>query len=144
MGKYIYLVLTKASSLYLTSYWIGLKSTQVCHNILQKTQLNLLVNTIGLSSKESACNGGDMGSIPELGRSPGKEEATHSCILASEIPWTEQPGRLYSMESQRVRHNLATKTTIFLRHLANKSFTQIGLPDSSLHRLVPISPIVLL
>ena len=29
-----------------------------------------------------------------------KEMATHSCILAWRIPWTEQPGGLQSMESQ--------------------------------------------
>ena len=33
-----------------------------------------------------------------------KEMATHSSILAWEIPWTEEPGG-----SQRVRHDLATK-----------------------------------
>ena len=32
-----------------------------------------------------------------------KEMATHSSILAWEIPWTEEPGRLQSMGSQRVR-----------------------------------------
>ena len=37
-----------------------------------------------------------------------KEMATHSRILAWEIPWTEEPGSLQSMGSQ-VRHNLATK-----------------------------------
>ena len=37
--------------------------------------------------------------------------ATHSSILAWEIPWTEKSVRLWSMGSQRVRHNLATKTT---------------------------------
>ena len=31
--------------------------------------------------------------------------ATHSSILAWKIPWTEEPGRLQSMGSQRVRHN---------------------------------------
>ena len=31
--------------------------------------------------------------------------ATHSSILAWRIPWTEEPGRLRSMGSQRVRHN---------------------------------------
>ena len=31
--------------------------------------------------------------------------ATHSSILAWEIPWTEEPGRLLSMGSQRVRHD---------------------------------------
>ena len=34
-----------------------------------------------------------------------KEVATHSSILAWKIPWTEEPGRLQSLGSQRVRHN---------------------------------------
>ena len=34
-----------------------------------------------------------------------KEMATHSSILAWAITWTEEPGRLQSMGSQRVRHN---------------------------------------
>ena len=34
-----------------------------------------------------------------------KEMATHSSILAWRIPWTEEPGRLQSMGSQRVGHN---------------------------------------
>ena len=34
-----------------------------------------------------------------------KEMATHSSILAWRIPWTEDPGRLQSMGSQRVGHD---------------------------------------
>ena len=34
-----------------------------------------------------------------------KEMATHSSILAWEIPWTEEPGGLPSMGSHRVGHN---------------------------------------
>ena len=34
-----------------------------------------------------------------------KEMATHSSTLAWKIPWTEEPGRLQSMELQRVGHN---------------------------------------
>ena len=34
-----------------------------------------------------------------------KEKATHSSILAWEIPWTEKPGRVQSMGSQRVGHD---------------------------------------
>ena len=34
-----------------------------------------------------------------------KEMATCSCILAWEIPWTEEPGGLQSMGSQRIRHD---------------------------------------
>ena len=37
-----------------------------------------------------------------------KEMATHFSILAWKIPWMEEPGRLQSMGSQRVRHNGAT------------------------------------
>ena len=34
-----------------------------------------------------------------------KEMAAHSCTLAWKIPWMEEPGRLQSMGSQRVRHD---------------------------------------
>ena len=37
--------------------------------------------------------------------------ATHCIILAWRIPWTEEPGRLQSMGSQRLRHDLATEHT---------------------------------
>ena len=47
----------------------------------------------------------DMGSIPRLGRSLEKEMATHSSILTRRIPWTEEPGRLESVELQRVGQN---------------------------------------
>ena len=43
-----------------------------------------------------------------------KEMAPHSSTLAWKIPWTEEPGRLQSMRSQRVRHNRATKLSFFL------------------------------
>ena len=38
-----------------------------------------------------------------------KEMSTHSSICAWEIPWTEGPGRLQSMELQRAVHDLVTK-----------------------------------
>ena len=37
-----------------------------------------------------------------------KEMATHSSTLAWKIPWMEEPGRLQSMESQRVGHDWVT------------------------------------
>ena len=45
--------------------------------------------------------------VRSLGREDPLEEgmATHFSILASRIPWTEGPGRLQSMGSQRVGHN---------------------------------------
>ena len=42
-----------------------------------------------------------------------KEMATHSRILAWKIPWTEEPGRLQSMRSQRVGHYWVTNTFTF-------------------------------
>ena len=50
-----------------------------------------------VSGKESACNAGDLGSIPGSGRSSGEGNATHSSTLAWEIPWTEELGGLQSM-----------------------------------------------
>ena len=41
-----------------------------------------------------------------------KEKVTHSSILAWKIPWTEDPGRLQSMGSQRVGHNYATSLSL--------------------------------
>ena len=58
--------------------------------------------------KNPLANAGDSrdpGSIPGLGRSPGGGNGTHSRILAWEIPWTEEPGELQSMGSQRVGHD---------------------------------------
>ena len=46
----------------------------------------------GSDGKESACNVGDMGSIPGLGRSPGEGHGTHSSILVWRIPPTEESG----------------------------------------------------
>ena len=59
----------------------------------------------GSDSKESACDVGDLGSIPGSGRSPGGRMATHSSILAWRIPWTEEPDGLQSMGLERVRHD---------------------------------------
>ena len=41
-----------------------------------------------------------------------KEMATHSSILAWRIPWTEEPGGVQSMRSQRVGHDRATCTSL--------------------------------
>ena len=63
-------------------------------------------------AKNPPNNAGDTrhaGSIPGSGRSPGGGNGNDSSILASEIPWTEEPDGLQSMGSQRVGHDLATK-----------------------------------
>ena len=51
-----------------------------------------------------------------LGREDPLEKgmATHSGILAWRIPWTEEPGGLWFMGSQRVRHNWVTKIFILI------------------------------
>ena len=59
--------------------------------------------------KNLSGNVGDKGSIPQSGRSPGEGKETHSGILAWKIPWTEGPGGLQSMRSQRFGHDLGSK-----------------------------------
>ena len=56
----------------------------------------------------SARDSGNAGSIPGLGkRSPGRGPATHSSMLAWEIPWIEETGWLQSMGLQRAGHDRA-------------------------------------
>ena len=59
--------------------------------------------------KDLPANAGDVGWIPGLGGSLEKQMATHSSVLAWEILWTEEPGRLRPWCCRRVRHNYATK-----------------------------------
>ena len=59
----------------------------------------------GSDCKELAFNAEDLGSIPGLGRSPGKGMVTHSSIFARRIPWTEEPSGLQSIGSHRVGHD---------------------------------------
>ena len=58
-----------------------------------------------IDGKESACSVGDLGSIPGLGRSPGGGHGNSPVFLPGEPPWTEEPGGLQSMGSQRVGHD---------------------------------------
>ena len=60
------------------------------------------------NSKDSAFSEGDTGDtdlIPGLGKSLGEENGNHSNILLWRIPWTEDPGRLQSIGSQRVGYD---------------------------------------
>ena len=66
---------------------------------------NIMSFLNGTVVKNLLANAGDTDLIPGSGRSLEKEMATHSSILAQEIPWTEETGRLQSMGSQRVGHN---------------------------------------
>ena len=62
--------------------------------------------------KNLCANAGDVrntGSIPGLGRFPGGEHG-NSSILAWRIPWTEEPGRLQSIESDMTEVTLHART----------------------------------
>jgi len=59
----------------------------------------------GGSVVRNPANAGGIGSIPWWQDSLQKGMATHSSILAWEIPWTEEPGGLQPTGSQRVGHN---------------------------------------
>jgi len=59
----------------------------------------------GSEGKESACNAGDLGSVPGSGRSLGEGNGNPlQWILGGRIPWTEQSSRLQFMGLQRVGH----------------------------------------
>ena len=51
-----------------------------------------------------------------------KEMETRSSILAWKIPWTEEPGGLESMGSQRVGHNGATSVCVYICNISISHF----------------------
>ena len=78
----------------------------VSHGLLQFVSLVTLCGSYfgfpqWLSSSRSTRSVGDVSSIPGSGRSLEKEIATYSSVLPWEIPWTEEPGGLQSMRSQK-------------------------------------------
>ena len=79
------------------------------HTIAQfediQSNISYMCNFGGFDGKESACNAGDPGSIPGLGRSPGEGNDYPFQYLAWRIPWTEETDRLQSMGLPRVIHN---------------------------------------
>jgi len=64
----------------------------------------------GSGSKGSVCNAGDTGDLGVigLGRSSGGGMATHSSILAWEIPWTEEPGSSWGCKESDMTERLST------------------------------------
>ena len=75
-----------------------------------KKNLSSLSFPGGSDGKESACNAGNPGQSWGQEDPLEKEVATLSSILAWEILWTEQPGGLQSMESQKNGTSLSTHT----------------------------------
>ena len=72
--------------------------------------------------KASACNVGDPGSISGLGRSPGEGNGNPLQYPRLKMPWTEEPDRLHSMGSQRVRHNWATSLFFYVSFFCSHHF----------------------
>ena len=69
-----------------------------------------------------------------------KEMATHSSTLAWKIPWMEEPGRLQSMELQRVRHDWATSPSPCpLSQWCHPTISSSVLPYSSCPQSFPAS-----
>ena len=62
----------------------------------------------GSNGKASVYNAGDPSSNPGLERSPGEGNGNPLQYYCLEIPWTEEPGRLQSVGSQRVGHNFTS------------------------------------
>ena len=98
-------------------YWALLLNAKVFHTSLGFPGFS--------EGKESACNVGDVSSIPRSGRASGKGMATHSSILDWRIPWTEDPSGLQSMGLERVRYNWVTNTPsinilLYLYQVINK------------------------
>ena len=62
-------------------------------------------------AKNLPADAGDVGLIPDLGRSLEKEMATRSSSLAWEIPWTEEPGGIQSMRIAKSWTQLSDETT---------------------------------
>ena len=77
-------------------------SVTLFYNLMRETHLEIITEDpgvfLGFSGgsvvKNPFTNTGDTGSVSGSGRSLQKETATHSSILAQEIPWTEEPGGL--------------------------------------------------
>ena len=55
--------------------------------------------------EECACNARNLGLIPGLGRSPGEENGYLLQKSCWRIAWTEEPGSLQSLGSQKVRYD---------------------------------------
>ena len=96
-----------------------------------------------LSGKESG--EADMGSIPGWGRSPGGGSGNPLQYSCGRIPQTEEPGRLQSIRSQRVRHdwsNLAHSTPHFTPGNVNTTAEErVELSDDpNAHTLWTLSP----
>ena len=87
----------------------------------------------GSDGEESACSVGDLGLIPGSGRPPGGGMTNPSSILAWRIPWTEEPGWLQCMRSQRIGRDWATSTLNLLNLCHTPLGEELALREASSH-----------
>ena len=78
----------------------------------------------GSDDKDCACNAGDLGSIPGLGRSPAEGNGNPLQYSFLEIPWTEEPGELQSMG--RKESAMTERLTHTHTHTHTESFSQLA------------------
>ena len=75
---------------------------------IREAPLSPWLAVIVIFCKASVYSARDPGSIAGFGRSPGEGNGNPLQYIAWKIPWTEEPGRLQPMGSQRVGHDWAT------------------------------------
>ena len=106
--------MTTRKTIALTRWTIGVqkvnwfrKESLVGHLQILNKNLPKLISGLPrwLNSKEFTCYAEDAGSIPELKNPLEDGMETHSSILACRIPWTEKPGGIQSIGSQRDGNN---------------------------------------
>ena len=98
-----------------TSPWCARSETVGGVHICQKESNSILLSMTGFPCgsvvKNPPANAGDVSSVPGSGRCPGEGNG-NPLRYSWNIPWTEEPDGLQSMELQRVGGSLATEHTI--------------------------------
>ena len=91
-------------------YWIGVSPNPVQCCLSLKREIWTPLFPGASDDKESVCNAGDLGSIPELGRAPGEGNGNSlQYSLTWSTPWSEEPGGL--------QHGVNNDQTERLTHL---------------------------
>ena len=93
---------TQFLSVIVTSYWGVFTDPKVMKESFPSSLFLKLLREITLSGKESACQTGDVGSIPGSERSPRGGNSNLFHILAGIILWTEQPGGLWGRKESNM------------------------------------------
>ena len=88
---------------------------QVCTDLVQNI-LKIMGFPGGSAVKNPPADAGDVGSIPESGRSPREGNGNSLQFTCLGSPRTEEPDSLQSMESQRIVHNLVSKEQFLKMH----------------------------